>query len=167
MIAINNAGDSLTDAPGDPLDIGNRMRVHILLECSVLTSRYAGHFIGQLRILFQPIYSDSLRRQGFRAPYLAYMERFDVVPQVQSDRRLLRQPHQVSGMFVLQRAIRSNGSRMGGIIDLSLIRRPAVLIPRFGKNADRRLTCSNSIDFSTHFLLNKYTDKHIFRLLDH
>ncbi|KZS87143.1 hypothetical protein SISNIDRAFT_471237, partial [Sistotremastrum niveocremeum HHB9708] len=26
VIAINNAGDSLTDAPGDPLDIGNHVR---------------------------------------------------------------------------------------------------------------------------------------------
>ncbi|KZS88527.1 hypothetical protein SISNIDRAFT_417979 [Sistotremastrum niveocremeum HHB9708] len=149
VIAINDAGGSLTDTAGDPLDIGNR------------------HFVGQLRILFQPIYSNSLRRQGQQAPYLAYMERFDVVPQIQPDRRSLRQPHRVSGMFVLQRAIRSNGSRMGGIVNLSVIRRPAYLIPRFGKNADHRLTCSTSLELSTQFFLNKYTDKHIFHLLDH
>jgi hypothetical protein len=62
---------------------------------------------------------------------------------------------------MLKRALRGDGSRIGDIVPLSRLRIPVELIPRFGKNADLRLTRYNSLEYSSEFYLNKYSDKEI------
>jgi hypothetical protein len=65
-------------------------------------------------------------------------------------------------MYVVKRASRSNGTRMGDIIPLSEIRIGTPLIPRYGPQADPKLTSRNSMEFSTEFFLNKFFDKELY-----
>jgi hypothetical protein len=69
-------------------------------------------------------------------------------------------------MYILKRAKRLDGTIIGGIIPLSQIRALVDLVPRFGAQADRRLTKENSLEYSTEFFLNKYFDKEFFFALD-
>jgi hypothetical protein len=65
-------------------------------------------------------------------------------------------------MYVLRRSLRSDGSRFGYIIPLARIRIPAQLTPRFGPQANPHLSPQNSLEFSTAFYLNNYSDKDIY-----
>ena len=67
----------------------------------------------------------------------------------------------VTGMYMLKRALRADGSRIGDIVPLSRLRIPVEIIPRFGKKADLRLTRHNSLEYTSEFYLNKYSDKEI------
>jgi hypothetical protein len=99
-------------------------------------------------------------------PYFIYAQRFDVVPQLTSSSRWAACPERSTGMFVLKRATRANGSRIGGIVALSCLRAPAPLLPRFvGGNADPRLTMHNCLDYSSEAWLNKYHEKDLFYTL--
>lgn len=69
-------------------------------------------------------------------------------------------------MYVLKRARRSDGTIMGGILPLCQTRALVDLVPRFGNEADRRLTKANILEYSAEFWLNKYFDKEIFYTLD-
>jgi hypothetical protein len=69
-------------------------------------------------------------------------------------------------MYVLKRAKRADGSRVGDILPLSWLRAPAPLQPRFiGPAADPRLTKHNSLEYSREFWLNKYSDKDFYYAL--
>ena len=68
-------------------------------------------------------------------------------------------------MHVLKRAIRNNGTRAGEVIPLRYIRSPAHVIPRFGKEANSRLTAHTSYELSNEFWLNKYWNKEFFYAL--
>jgi hypothetical protein len=65
-------------------------------------------------------------------------------------------------MYVLKRAVRSSGDRMGDIVPVTEIRAYANLVPRFGAAADSRLTMFNALEHSREFFLNKFFDKNIF-----
>jgi len=69
-------------------------------------------------------------------------------------------------MYVLKRARRSDRTVVGGIVPLCQICALVDLVPRFGAEADRRLTKANSLEYSAEFWLNKYFDKEIFFALD-
>lgn len=88
--------------------------------------------------------------------FLAYVQRFDIVPQPTGSR------DSSTGMHVLKRSIRSGGQRLGDIIPLTQIRAYANIIPRFGDSADPRLTSFNAIEHSREFFLNSYFDKNTF-----
>lgn len=64
-------------------------------------------------------------------------------------------------MYILKRATRSDGSRLGDIVEVQNIRTPVELIPRFGEKADPRLTPYNSLEFSKEVRLNKYSEKEL------
>jgi hypothetical protein len=68
----------------------------------------------------------------------------------------------VTGMYVVKRSHRSNGARMGDVIPFSQIRTAAPLIPRYGLQANPKLTSRNSMEFSTEFYLNKFFDKDLY-----
>lgn len=67
-------------------------------------------------------------------------------------------------MHILRRVIR-NGIRVGDIIPLNHIRSPAHLIPRFGKEANPRLTRHTCYELSNEFWLNRYWNKEFFYAL--
>ena len=100
-------------------------------------------------MIFRPLQSDF---------FLAYVHRFNVVPQ----QRMPDQVHPGTGMHLLQCAVRSDGSRIGGVIPITQVRSPAHLIPNFGNEAHSRLTRDNSYDVSSEFWLNKYWSKEFY-----
>ena len=97
--------------------------------------------------------------------FLAYVERFDIVPQPVS---LAPTSARVAGrnpgtqMYVLKRALRASLRRFGDIIPLSQLRGPVQLVPCFGEAADSRLTMQNSLHYSPEFWLNPYANKESF-----
>ena len=68
----------------------------------------------------------------------------------------------VTGMYVVKRSSRSNGDRIGDIVPLSQTRIAAPLVPRYGLQADPKLTSRNSLEFSTEFYLNSFFDKELY-----
>jgi len=97
--------------------------------------------------------------------FLAYVQRFDIIPQPGisargNDRTV--QPDPSSRMYAFKRSIRSDGNRLGDVIPLTRIRTPVQLVPRFGREADSRLTMETSLEYSTEFWLNKYETKDMF-----
>lgn len=115
-----------------------------------------GFDLAQIRLIFHPIWSTNV--------YLTYAERFDIIPQLTYHGSAVRErcPDPVTGMYVVRRSSRSNGTRMGDIIPLSQVRIAALLIPRYGSQADPKLTRYNSLEFSTEFSLNKFFDKELY-----
>ena len=65
-------------------------------------------------------------------------------------------------MYVVKRSSRSNGTRMGGVVPLSQAQTAAPLIPKYGRQADPKLTSRNSLEFSTEFFLNHFFDKQLY-----
>ncbi|KAJ6463763.1 hypothetical protein DFH09DRAFT_1254651 [Mycena vulgaris] len=95
------------------------------------------HTVGHLRMI--------MRAPGINK-FLAYVQRFDIEGPVP----------------IVTRAWRTNGIVMGDIIPLDQLRAHVELTPQFGKQADRRLTKENSLDYSEEFWLTKYFTKELF-----
>jgi hypothetical protein len=97
--------------------------------------------------------------------FLAYVERFDVVPQPVS---LAPTPSRVAGrnpetqMYIVKRASRAGLRCFRDIVPLSQLRGPVQLVPCFGEVANPRLTMQNSLHYSTEFWLNPYANKESF-----
>lgn len=95
--------------------------------------------------------------------FLAYVQRFDIVPQTKPDGNGKGPfPEPASGMYLLKRARRSDKSVMGDVIPLDRLRAPVELTPRFGKKADRRLSKETSLDLCDQFWLPKWFNKEVF-----
>jgi hypothetical protein len=120
---------------------------------------FQGFDLAQVWLIFHPVWSSNV--------YLSYMERFDIIPQATNLSGTSRAccPDPITGMYVVKRSHRSNGSRMGDIIPLSQIRTAAPLVPRYGSQADPKLTSRNSMEFSTEFFLNNFFDKDIYYMM--
>jgi hypothetical protein len=101
--------------------------------------------------------------------YLIYAQRFDVVPQPLSSANSNSAGGDkwdaTTGMYILQRAHRRSGLRIGDVIPLTIVYMPIQLVPRFGQHADPRLTPQNSLELSNEFFLNKYSDKDTYQVL--
>lgn len=123
------------------------------------------HSIVQVRLLFRPRYQNHNCKSRF-IPWLAYVQRFKVVPQLQEDMKLTRTPDPVTRMHVLQRACHAGGERVGGIIDVRSIRMPAEVVPRFGTATEPTLTTHTALERSTEFFLNKFSTKDLFSRLE-
>jgi hypothetical protein len=74
-------------------------------------------------------------------------------------------PDPITGMYVLKRARRSNGTPIGAIVPLYHCYSPVQLIPRFGAEADRDLNYWSSMEYTQSFFLNNYFDVEDFTLL--
>ena len=109
-----------------------------------------GHSVVQVRLIFRLLRSDV---------FLAYVQRLNAT--IPSSNTF----DSAAGMHVLKRAIRNNGTRAGEVIPLRYIRSPAHVIPRFGKEANSRLTAHTSYELSNEFWLNKYWNKEFFYAL--
>jgi len=70
-------------------------------------------------------------------------------------------------MYILKRAQWSNEAqtRIGDVVPLECVQLPIRLTPRFGCAADPRLTAETSLEYSTEFFLNKYSNKDVFQFL--
>ena len=123
-----------------------------------ITESQLGFFVGQIRLIFHPIWDLKTKLPL----YLAYVERFDIVPQGRLPREHRLAPDPIRGMYVLRRAYQSDGSPMGSIIPLYHLRRSLQLVPRYGEKADPTLTPRTSFSASRDFYLNHYFDKEDF-----
>ena len=97
--------------------------------------------------------------------FMAYVQRFDVILQGNSNNRDLTPDlisGTISGMFSLRRSLRAVGSRQASIIQLKHVRKPLMLVPRFTKPVDPRLTRENCMEHYSEFWLNDYFDKETF-----
>ncbi|KAJ7247832.1 hypothetical protein C8J57DRAFT_1522829 [Mycena rebaudengoi] len=113
----------------------------------------------KIRLIMRPVWG---KTEPPTTAYLIYAQRYDVVHQNGSTTG--REPS--SGMYVLKRAVRADGSRLGDIVEAKNIRIPAELIARFGKKADPRFTPYNSLECATEVRLNKYSSKELFWILE-
>lgn len=117
----------------------------------------------QVNLIFRPYWIASAEVTDDNFPYLVYGQRFDIVSQLPSPAALpAKIPDPVTGMYVVKRALRTDGSRLGDVFPLSRLRVPVELCPRFGQKADSRLTATNSFEYTSEFYLNKYSDKQVF-----
>ncbi|KAI5982220.1 hypothetical protein EDD15DRAFT_2391380 [Pisolithus albus] len=122
------------------------------IGCSEARSACPGHSVVQLRMIFRPLHSELLA---------AYVQRFDIVAQQGNTNNC----NTGTGMYLVRWAVRSNGSRIGDVLPITLIRSPAHLIPHFGKEAHSRLTSQTSYELSSNFWLNKYWSKEFYYAL--
>jgi hypothetical protein len=114
-----------------------------------------------------PFTAETLPGHQITGQFLAYVRRYNVVPQ-RDPANHTRQgmfPDPNTDLFLLKRAMRSNGEMAGDIIPLNQLRSLVDVAPRFGKKANPRLTNTNSLSFATEFWLNKYFDKELFYAL--
>lgn len=96
-------------------------------------------------------------------PYVAYVQRFDVVPQLNpAAQSATKSPESASSLYVLKRARRADNSLLGDIVPINQLRGLASLIPRFGEKADPHLNKTNSLFYTNEFWLNKYFNKEMF-----
>jgi hypothetical protein len=96
--------------------------------------------------------------------FLIYAQWFDIVPQSTNLGSTMHAhcPDPVTGMYVMKRSSQSNSVHMGGVVPLSQIQIAAPLIPKYGAQADPKLTSHNSLEFSTEFYLNDFFDKELY-----
>ena len=94
--------------------------------------------------------------------YLLYAQRYNVVPQTAS----MTGRESSTDMFIMKRATRQGGARLGDIVEVEDIRCPVELVPRFGRKADVHCTPYNSLEFFTEVRLNKYSSKEFCWIMD-
>ncbi|KAH9037732.1 hypothetical protein EDB84DRAFT_1437390 [Lactarius hengduanensis] len=130
----------------------------------------SGHCIGQLRLIFRAVPSQAFPPSSSADLFLSYVQQFDIVPQpnpvapAPSNQRGVY-PHPSTGMYLLKRARQNGGAIMGDIVPLAQLRALVNLVPRFGEEADKRLTKETALEYSSEFWLNKYFDKELFYAL--
>jgi hypothetical protein len=125
-----------------------------------------GHSVVELRLIMQPILGRGCPTIHGLDQYLIYAYRYDIVPQSAPASRRVARLELTTGMYVLKRGTRADGSRIGDVVNLSAIRAPAPLLPRFvGTSADPRLAPHSSLNYSSEVWLNKYHDHEIFYAL--
>ena len=125
-----------------------------------------GHCAAQLQLIFRIVPPKGLTHD-ISDIFLTYAQRFDVVPQLNPkySAHAGSFPESATSMFALKRAVRAGGAPLGDIIPVSQLRALADLIPRFGAQADPRLTKQTSFAYSAEFWLNKYFNKQMYYAL--
>lgn len=120
-----------------------------------------GFNLAQVQLILHPVWPTNV--------YLIYVEWFDIIPQPTHLRSTSRThcPNPVTGMYVVKRSSQSNGTHMGDVVPLSQIWSATPLIPRYGPQADPKLTSQNSMEFSMEFFLNKFFDKDLYYMIQH
>ena len=128
---------------------------------------YSGHCVAQLRLVFSIVHPAGSvpPPESPTNDFLTYVQRFDIVPQAPSPRSNIGRgsfPEASTGMYVLKRSVRADGSRLGDIVPLSHIRTSVDLAPRFMAAADSRLTKEGSLEYSNEYFLNHFFDKQLY-----
>jgi hypothetical protein len=130
----------------------------------------SGHHIVQLQLIFRAVPSRIAPSAPGTDLFLTYVRRFDIVPQLNpaiqaSSSRKGLYPDPSTGMYVLKRSRRSDGTTMGDVVPLGQLRTLLDIVPRFGAEASKQLTKETSLEFSLEFWLNKYFEKELFYAL--
>jgi hypothetical protein len=134
-----------------------------LLLPIILMILYLGHIIGQLQVIMRIVPSRQTPSVMEKIPYVAYVQRFDVVPQFNpATQSATQSPEPATSLYLLKRARRADSSLLGDIVPIHQLRSLVSLIPRFGEKADSRLNKSNSLFYSNEFWLNKYFNKEMY-----
>ncbi|KAF8422301.1 hypothetical protein L210DRAFT_880301, partial [Boletus edulis BED1] len=121
------------------------------------SSGLQGHAVIDVHLLMAPAApKGSGGISVFSDRFLMYANRFDIVPQRNSP------VDRTTGLHVLKRATRANGSLLGEVFPMDRLRSYAHVVPRFGQKADVRLSSTNCVHFSQSFFLNKYFNKDFF-----
>lgn len=126
---------------------------------------YSGHQVVCLRMIFRikpPGHANNI--PGSHC-FLCYAERFDILPQLNSQMLRGQYPEASSGLYLLKPAYRANQTRMGDILPLDQIRELVGLTPNFGQQANRHYDKTNCREIATEFWLDKYFDKELFYAL--
>ena len=147
----------------------HRRCVYGSVFCLICYKFVTGHHVAQLRLVFRVVPSRRAPYHPCADLFLAYAQRFDVIPQPSS------QPREGRGLYVepltkmyrVKRAYRSDRSIMGGIIPLGQARALINLVPLLGEVADHRLTKETLLEYGSEFRLNPYFDKELFYALRH
>jgi len=124
---------------------------------------FPGHTVCQICMIFRVVTPRDSRPAPGTQGFLAYVQRFNVVPQPNpggGGKGMFPEP--ASGMYLLKRARRSDQSVMGDIIPLDRLRAPVELTPHFGKVANRCLSNETSLDLCDEFWLSKWFNKELF-----
>ncbi|KIK38770.1 hypothetical protein CY34DRAFT_25513 [Suillus luteus UH-Slu-Lm8-n1] len=124
-------------------------------RCSWPADGLRGHTVGEIRLILRPV-GKAGTYWSWKDHFLAYVYRFNVIPQGGSDREPSTQLH------ILKRARRSNGTWVSDVVPVTQLRAPVNLVPRFGVSADNHLTPYNSMEHASEFWLNKYWDKNTY-----
>ena len=116
-----------------------------------------GYRVGRLRLVF------SLPKKSFHTLFphimppghLAYIEWFTAFTE--------RDP--VHGMYTVKRCRDIQGARLASVIEVSQIRRSCHLLPMFENAAPREWTSSTVLDKCETFLVNPFSDQHMYMTL--
>jgi hypothetical protein len=116
------------------------------------------------------IVSPNPQRPIMADQFLTYVQRFDIIPQINSKLSSSTTakgpyPDPVSTMYQLKRAKRGNRTLLGDIVPLDQVRTLVELTPWFGDQADTCLRKTNNLTYCSEFWLNEYFDKEIFYAL--
>ncbi|KIM52514.1 hypothetical protein SCLCIDRAFT_140983 [Scleroderma citrinum Foug A] len=117
-----------------------------------------GHCITELQLIFCLVPPHG-QRPHWNNRFLAYIQRFDIVPQSGGEY------DPITCMHVLHRAKRANGKYFGDILPLNQLQAPVNLVLHFRKTANKHLSSMNSTALLQEFWLNKYWEKEFFYAL--
>ena len=135
------------------------MRSQIACDRQILIAIVTGYRIGRVRVVFSlPRRSLALLfPTGNQVPkHLVYVEWYTAFTE---------DPEPDSRLFKISPMKDSDGGRICSIIPLANIRRSVQLIPKFGAVAPQEWTSSNVLDLANVFLVNSFTDLHLFRVM--
>ena len=92
------------------------------------------------------------------------MEHFEIIPQPTSHGSTTHgiYPDPVTGQYIVKQSLRANGSRLGDIIPLAQARIPTPLVPRYGVQADPRLTLGKGLEYGAEFYLDRFFDEELY-----
>ncbi|KAL4065534.1 hypothetical protein V8B97DRAFT_2025692 [Scleroderma yunnanense] len=115
------------------------------------------YLVAQVRTILQPITSPA-------SPPLIYVNFFNFSNMYYTivDNVRVVSPAPKIEMFLVHRCFRSNGTPLGDIIPLDNVRHPIQLVPKFGVDAPRNMTCDNTLDVGREFYINSFADKETF-----
>lgn len=154
----------IKDLPGSKI-IGIRGRSILVigfpLSCSRFGIAQTGHFVAQVRCVFQPVHASN-EPSGL---IYAYVE--PMVPAPGRTKLLAngksKQIHDRDlKMYRVQRDLDEDGTRKGFVVNVTDIWRPIDLIPLIGDRCPAHWTSSTSIDLASEFVVNRFFDKGTF-----
>ncbi len=116
-----------------------------------------GHFVAQIRLVFEPLFTDRSREPD----YLAYIE--PLQPSNISTSSFGAEPIHIrdesSGLYKVSRLLDEDGSRRGIVINLTDIWRPVDVVPAFGKICPVSWSTDNAVERAKEFYVNHFHDK--------
>lgn len=115
--------------------------------------------IVQVKMIFSPVVPPGQQREIFFYGAAFKFHSGPLYQTVTEDGIVVAKPAPDIDMFVVDRHLRANKTRMGDIYRLSDIREFVELVPRFGARMPDGIDCNNSLDIMDTFYVNNFSDK--------